>query len=102
SNSDDFADDATVQFDRLRAGVADGDVVSIDFTHILSPVLQGNEPGSEAALVDELRTDSVQEVVDRARRVADRAEVVDEPKSDTGIDTLVRRQIAAGIKDGGY
>lgn len=102
ANPDDFETDASVQFDRLRAGVAAGDIVSIDFTHILSPVLQPETVGDNAALVETLTVDAVKDVVQRARLVADRADVVESPKSDTGIDTLVRRQIEAGIKDGGY
>ncbi|MEO1614611.1 MAG: hypothetical protein AAFV88_02100 [Planctomycetota bacterium] len=102
ANPDDFESEASIQFDRLRSGVANGDVVALDFTHILSPVLAGDETEANPDLMDELPVVAVRDVVERARLVADRADTVSNPKSDTGIDTLVRRQIEAGVKDGGY
>ncbi len=99
---DEFPDDAAVQFERLRKGVELGKVTTIDFQHILSPVLRV-QPGSENAMLAEpLQVDAVADVVQRARLVADRSNVSENPKSDVGIDTLVRRQIEAGIKEGSY
>lgn len=102
SHPDDFADDASVQFDRLRKGVEQNDVTSLDFRDILSAVLQSVPNSDQPELVETLSVDAVQDVVERARLVADRSDVPDNPKSDVGIDTLVRRQIEAGIKQGTY
>jgi hypothetical protein len=49
-----------------------------------------------------LKNDAVADVVHRARLVADRSDVDEEPKSDLGIDVLVRREIEAGIEQGTY
>ena len=99
---DDFEDDATVQFARLRKGVERNDVTTIDFLHILSPVLEPSGNQQEAPLVDPLEIAAVADVVQRARLVADRSEVDAEPKNDVGIDVLVRRQIEAGLEQGTY
>ena len=99
---DDFSADDSVQFDRLRKGVERNNVVAIDFDHILSPVLQSDPTSDQPALIDELDVQSVSDVVGRARLVADRGDVDKEPKTDVGIDVIVRRQIDAGIEKGGY
>ena len=99
---DDFAPHDSLQFDRLRKGVERNDVTAIDFSHILSPVLQPDTDSETAELVDSLDVKSVADVVQRARIVADRADVEPTPKNDVGIDTLVRRQIDAGVKEGTY
>lgn len=100
--SEQFSDDASNQFDRLRKGVEQGDVTTIDFQHILSPVLRVTPQSDEAKLVDPLEAKAVADVIERARLVADRSDVAKAPKFDVGIDTLVRRQIEAGIKEGSF
>ena len=99
---DQFPKDASVQFDRLRKGVEQGDVTTIDFQHILSPVLRITPDSEQAKLAETLDVDAVTDVVQRAKLVADRSDVASDPKSDVGIDTMVRRQIEAGIKEGTY
>ncbi len=97
-----FADDAAVQFDRLRKGVEQGNVTTIDFQHILTPVLRVQPESDAAELNEPLQIETVADVIQRARLVADRSNVSENPKSDVGIDTLVRRQIEVGIKEGTY
>lgn len=99
---EEFAEDAALQFDRLRKGVEQGNVTTIDFQHILSPVLRVQPDGGDAELAEPLAVEAVADVVQRARLVADRSKVAEHPKSDVGIDTLVRRQIEVGIKEGTY
>lgn len=99
---DDFAEDDSLQFDRLRKGVERNDVTTIDFIHILSPVLQSDHQSEAAPLNDTLDIESVKEVVQRARIASDRGAVEASPKDDVSLDTLVRRQIEAGIEKGTY
>jgi len=99
---DDFPADDSVQFDRIRKGVERDDITTIDFRHILSPVLRSDPSREEDQLVDSLDVESVTDVVQRARIVADRAKVEASPKADVGLDILVRRQIDDGIKKGTY
>lgn len=99
---DDFAPSDSMQFDRLRKGVEMSKVTTIDCRHILLPVLQSDGDLSEPPLVQTLSSDAVAEVVKRAATVADRAKVDAEPKNDVSIDTLVQRQVDAGIQKGGF
>ena len=99
---DQFSAGDSLQFVRLRKGVERDKITTIDFVHILTPVLQSDPGNEEAQLVEPLAVDSVREVVKRARTSADRGEVEPTPKDDVGIDTLVRRQIEAGIQKGTY
>jgi hypothetical protein len=102
NHPDDFSADDTMQFVRLRKGVEKDDITTIDFVHILSPVLRADSSGEAAKLVEPLEVEAVTEVVLRARIVADRGKVETSPKNDVGLDTLVRRQIDAGIENGTY
>lgn len=102
ANPDEFILDASLQFDRLRKGVENDKITTIDFAHILSPVLKTDVSQLEAELVDPLEISAVQQVVARARQAADRAKVALQPKTDVTIDTLVRRQIDAGIVEGAF
>ncbi|WP_182865782.1 hypothetical protein [Stieleria mannarensis] len=101
-HSDDFSAEDSAQFDRLRRGVERNKITTIDFVHILTPVLQSDPDSEQAALAEPLDIQAVAEVVVRARTSADRAEVDANPTDDVGIDTLVRRQIEAGIQKGTY
>ncbi|KAA5540687.1 hypothetical protein FYK55_20050 [Roseiconus nitratireducens] len=98
----DFADDASQQFDRLRHGVERGQLTAIDFRHILSPVTRADDTSDGTILIEPLETSAVQEVVQLARQAADRGGVADNPKGDVTIDTLVRRQIEAGMEQGSF
>lgn len=101
-HAENFEDDASVQFDRLRKGVERNKVTRIDFVHILSPVLQPGPQGEDAPLVEDWTDETLTDVIHRARLVADRGEVEADIKTDITMDTLIRRQIEAGIKDGTY
>lgn len=101
-HSDQFDPDASMQFDRLRKGVERNDVTRIDFVDVLSPVLQPGPHGEDSPLVDDWKDDLIADVIHRSRLVADRAKVEADPKSEITMDTLIRRQIEAGIKEGTY
>lgn len=98
----DFSPDDSLQFDRLRKGVERNKITTIDFLHVLDPVLQADPNREQASLVETLEVAPVAEVVTRARVAADRGEVETAPKNDVSIDVLVRRQIQAGIDQGTY
>ncbi|MCO8122999.1 hypothetical protein NHH03_14720 [Stieleria sp. TO1_6] len=102
SHTDDFPPDASIQFDRLRKGVESNQITTLDFAHILSPVLQTDPSLSDSPLVETLDVKSVGEVVKRARISAERAKVDQTPKNDVSIDTLIRREITNGIEHGTY
>ncbi|MCD0461798.1 hypothetical protein [Roseiconus lacunae] len=97
-----FVDDASLQFDRIRKGVERNDITKFDFLHILEPLLEVSPQGEDASLADDWQSRAIDEVIDRARLVADRSGIEAEPKSDITIDVLVRRQVEAGIKEGTY
>lgn len=99
---DDFTEADSIQFHRLRSGVERNKIVTLDFMHVLSPVLLADPESENGRLVDPLDVKSVTEVVQRAQVVAGRVDVEASPKNDVNIDTLVRRQIEAGIEKGGY
>ena len=99
---DDFESDALVQFRRLRRGVERGDLTTIDFQHILSPAVEVDDSPSGSSLLDPIEVERVREVVKRARGAADRSGVAPDPRQDVTIDTLVRRQIEAGIEEGSF
>lgn len=99
---DDFDALDSLQFDRLRKGVERDKLTTIDFVHILTPVLQSSTDQLAAPLIDKLDVQAVADVVERAKTAADRIEIEASPKSDVTIDTLVRRQIEAGIEKGTF
>ena len=97
-----FSEDDAIQFHRLRKGVERGDLTTIDFQHILSPVTQPDQSPSGRSLTDPLEVEAIRQVIEQARLVADRAEISKEPQTDVTIDTIVRRQIDAGLEQGSY
>ncbi|MCA9139470.1 MAG: hypothetical protein KDB00_22005 [Planctomycetales bacterium] len=101
-HADEFGSDDATQFVRLRKGVEQNKITTLDFSHILSPVLQNEFQGEVAPLVDTLDVGSVKTVVQNAKVAADRAEIDGSPRDDVELDTLVRRQIEAGIQKGTY
>ena len=102
ANADAFEPDAAMQFVRIRRGVELDKITSIDFDHILQPVVEPDRSAAGNSLIDPLDSTLVVEVISRAKVAADRAGVVDQPKGDPTIDTLVRRQIDAGLKEGSF
>ena len=77
-------------------------ITSIDYSHILTPVLDSEDARAELELIDPLTVTAVKDVIERAKLVADRAKVPLTLKGDIAIDTLVRRQIQAGLEQGTY
>ena len=102
SKPDEFSDDDLTQFRRLRRGAELGKLRSIDFRHILETVTQADRSFSQMALIEPLEPDAVRQVIERARKLADRSDVAAEPQSDPSLDTILRRQIETGIEKGGF
>ncbi|MEL6110867.1 MAG: hypothetical protein AAFU85_33085 [Planctomycetota bacterium] len=99
---DEFSDDDLMQFRRIRRGAELGKLRSIDFRHILETVTQAERSFSQMALIEPLQLDAVQQVVERARKMADRSQVAADPQSDPTLDTILRRQIETGLEKGGF
>ncbi len=91
------------QFSRLRRAVADDRATSFDFEDILTPVYV-SDPSipSGHRLQSPLDLDSITDVVNLAKLVADRENVADETIAEVPIESIVRRQIDEGVSEGGF
>ncbi|MEO1525930.1 MAG: hypothetical protein AAFX06_10860 [Planctomycetota bacterium] len=98
----DFDDAQLVQFKRLRKGVELGKLTNIDFKHILESVTEPDRSLSGFSLVDPLTVDAVTAVIERAEIISNGIDAPAEPTTDVTIDTIVRRQIEAGLDKGGF
>jgi hypothetical protein len=93
---------ALLQLSRLRQAVQMGKATSFDFDDVLQPVLELDQQSpSGRRLIQPLTPDGVKRVVDRAESAADHAQVPEERFIVT-IGSLVRREIDAGISEGGF
>lgn len=91
-----------MQLSRLCRGVELGKVTTFDFEEVLKPVMVSDDSAESGRRMSQpLDDESVKEVIDRARKVADRSEVPDQT-FDVSVDNIVRREIEAGITKGGY
>ncbi len=90
------------QLSRLRRGVELGKATSFDFEDILQPVLESDDqsPGGRR-IIQPLTSEGVKIVIGRAKRFAD-AVNVPEQRFDVSLDSIIRREIDAGLRDGSY
>ncbi len=101
--SPDGADvDSLRQLSRVKRAVELGNVTSFDFQDVLGPVRQADESPRGYSLLQPLEQTKVDDVIHRARLLADRAEVPDELFEDVKIDAIVRREIERGAREGTY
>ena len=92
--------DAAIQFSRVRQGVKLDQVTSIDVEDVLRPVLLADNSDMGRGLIDPLSVKMVADVVQRAKMIADRADVADQAFEPVMIDKIVEREIKSGILDG--
>ena len=91
------------QFSRLRRAVELGKATSFDFQKVLSPVYQSDDADpSGQRLIEPLTLPAATEVIEQAKRVADRAQVPDQDWEDIQLEQIVRREIQAGASAGGF
>ncbi|NND97360.1 MAG: hypothetical protein HKN47_08540 [Pirellulaceae bacterium] len=95
-----FPDNAAKEFSRLRRATELNDATSIDFDYVLESVLVRDDSLRGQRLMDPLTVESVNDVIERAKEVADRLGVKDQQYTDIWIDKIVLREIDAGIADG--
>ncbi|TWU47971.1 hypothetical protein [Rubripirellula reticaptiva] len=101
--SSEVAAETTKQLSRLRRSVEIGRTTSFDFEDVLTPVYiaDANSPNGHR-LNQPFDVDSIIEVVNLARAVADREDVPDETFTDVHIESIVLDQINSGIAEGGF
>ncbi|WP_372726019.1 hypothetical protein [Novipirellula sp.] len=90
------------QISRLRRATELDKATSFDFEDVLSPVHEPADNALGRQLMQPLTNAAVNEVIVRAKLVADRSEVPDEMFTDIAIDAIVQEQINAGIAAGGF
>ncbi|EMI21844.1 hypothetical protein RMSM_01229 [Rhodopirellula maiorica SM1] len=90
------------QISRLRRAAELDQATSFDFEDVLSPVHEPADNAQGRQLIQPLTATAVDEVIVRARLVADRSEVPDEKFTDISLDAIVQEQIDAGIAEGGF
>ena len=90
------------QFSRLRHAVERGDVTSFEFEDVLKPVMISDDDGHNGRrLIDDISIEQAADVVQRAKRIADRSEI-DDKDYVVQIDAVVRREIEIGLREGGF
>ncbi len=90
------------QISRLRRATELDKATSFDFEDVLSPVHEPADNSLGRQLMQPLTNAAVNEVIVRAKLVADRSEVPDEMFTDIALDAIVKEQINAGIAEGGF
>ncbi len=91
------------EFSRLRRGVEMDQVTMIDVEDALLPVLAGNGTRDERrTLVETISVEAALDVASRAKSVADRSKVPERSFENIKIGPIVRRQMKAGMTEGGY
>lgn len=96
------ASDGLRQISRVKRAVELGNVTSFDFQDVLQPVREADDSPRGYSLIRPLQQKQVDEVIHRARLLADRAEIPDERFDDVKIDAIVRREIERGAREGTY
>ena len=96
------ADESIKQLSRLRRAVELDKATSIDFEDVLKPALVIDDSPMGRRLSDELNRAAAEDVVQRAKLVADRSEIPNKDFAEVKISVIIRRQIEAGLKEGTY
>ncbi|QEG42330.1 hypothetical protein [Roseimaritima ulvae] len=92
--------EAVTQIKRLRQAITTGTATSFDINEVVAPVLVEDQSLRGRSLASSPTTEQLQEVVTRARLVADRDQVSGRPRSQPSIVELVQREIEAGRIEG--
>ena len=88
------------QLSRLRRAVELGKSTSFQFEDVLQPVRLSGPSGHR--LVQPLTRELVREVVLRARLAADQAKIPDQDFDNVRIESIVRREIEIGLREGSF
>ena len=100
-NQDEPNAESIKQLSRLRRAAELGQANAMDFEDVLQPVrIEDSDGPTGFALKLPLDAVGVAEVVQRAKLVADRAEVPDESFEGIKLDSILRREIESGIREG--
>ena len=90
------------QLSRLRRAVELGKATSLDFEETLKPVMEADDQAPNGRrMMQPLTSEAVAQVVRIAEQIADRHEIA-EKTYQVDLDTLLRREIEAGLLDGAY
>ncbi len=92
--------EARKQISRFFRAVELDRVVARDIHDVLAPVSTRENAAGFVQLRTQLREQDVREVVQRARLVADRAQVPDQTFPDVSLSQFIRRQIEVGRREG--
>lgn len=96
------ADAAVRDISRLRRAIELDKATSIDCEDVLKPAMVVDDSMLGRRLNVKLTREMIQDVVDRAKLVADRSDIPQQDFPDVKIDAIVRRQIEAGLTSGTY
>jgi hypothetical protein len=100
-NADDHAE-ALKHVSRLFRAVELDQITAVDMEGILEPVLRDDAtPEQRRTLVDPIPIDAALDVAERARIAADRSKVPDQAFDEIQLSKVIRRQIDAGLTQGG-
>ena len=102
SDDEESVRDGLRQISRLKRGVELGEITSFDFEDLLQSVRRvdaGSPTGS--SLKQPLADEMVKDVIDRARLLADRAEVPDQ-SFDVQLESIVSREIEEAAAGAGF
>jgi len=97
---EDQREDARKHLSRFCRAVELDRAVARDIHDVLAPVATPENAGGFVQLRSDLNVADVSEVIQRAKLVADRAEVPDQLFDAVSLSQVVRRQIEAGGRDG--
>lgn len=97
-----LGDQAGLQCSRLRRGIEMNKITVLDLEDVLKPVTRPTNDLGGRALVEKMQRSEVEDVIDRARFLADQAEVPNRRFPDVQIRKIFRRQIEAGLTSGTY
>lgn len=96
-------DESRKQLSRLRRATEIGNATSFDFEDVLTPVYVSDPNASRGhRLIQPIEIGAAEQVVMRAKLIADREQVPDQMFADVRIESIVREQIEAGGAEGGF
>ncbi len=92
--------DGRRQLSRLRRAVELGKSTSFEFEDVLQPVRMSDPSGHR--LIQPLTIELAREVVLRARLAADQAKIPDQDFDNVRLESIVRREIELGLREGSF
>ena len=93
---------ASRDLSRLRRAVELDKATSIDVEDVLKPAMVIDDSTLGRRLNEKLTVEMAKDVAQRAKLVADRSDIPQQDFPDVKINVILRRQIDAGLKEGGF